>query len=1145
MANNQILVELEQRGREAGSGSLVSKLSTLADSIIKHAGNHQKRVVQVMPEFDLHDEIHLAMVLENMACLIGIERIKELSDVELFMLIASAYLHDCGMAPSEWELRLMQLTEGTDVFYECEDSIHNDGKPPFTHSLAKSFIEKNKQQIYSKYEGDVQNWLFSENSEKELIEALANLLVDYQNYRNGYAAELNSCQTHSTFKQLNHGIRIDYIRINHPFCSGRYILNASRSFSSAIGEAWTYKMAQDLAIICQAHGEDLAFVKEKLSTDARYCPNENSNLQFVAMMLRMGDICHYSFDRAPQIIRNAKVFQSKYSYSEWAVKAASVTYDIKDNTINYYAYCDTPEKYYKLQAYIDWIDKEINNFCDIQRLWESKYQLSIKDVDRTGVCYDVNVFTPVIGKQFTLQQNRIIKLLMGVGLYKDPYACLRELYQNSMDACKCMLHKEHAQGRECRGLIEFGLESDETNTYLYCSDNGVGMTDYVIENYLLKIGNSYYKSSDFYREQATWNTSFVPTSQFGIGILSCFMIADRIEILTKHIESKELLACCIDGPQEFFYYRKPSESERERIKLSGTVVRLSLKPEFSGKINNVHIDKLGLVLQYHRNKTLRDEFASYNVLYDNWEYNIYKKINSFVVKKPSYIDVICSCKDGEPMPIYDKPFALKIGDLGITDEDRNFINAQIYHQMFMPDGSSIVDAQDHLQHYSIHAGVSGIEYNTLIALPLPGMQDLEDETDLFRLLEVRGSTITVDGVSVDDRQSRIDDFFFSFLTRNGSINYTGDFKPKMSVDRKSIIEYHKDDEPLYKLIALDVIKQLISFAQDHIVKFNLSGNTTLVNLIWKYIFDRIDSADVLFVNYLSGSKLGEFVWPGLASVIGQDMTISDFIKSGTLHIKGYDFHRFDLLTSKLVIAKLFAAGDISIDSDNNVGIKSATGSNLPENEGYFNCGRYLVPAPNECECFKEYDLVSNLYPLVPERLISSLSRFESFITKIKGTRAYRVEAIGNSFVALFDQDARLIHPLHGLYSLESRFGRKPESYINAFDMKRSDFQFIDFGYDRMRDKKGMMLLAFVAPRVLSPKDKSEIEKYKVCLPEYYQGVKEGWTLLVTAMAIDNIVVLPGRRSRQEMLDKLSLEFWNEYKDFEFRFLDGTVLSFPV
>lgn len=290
MSMNQILVELNRRAKESDVKSLASQLWLLADTVMETATEHQKRVIQVMPEFDLHDEIHLAKVLENMACLIGEEKAKTLSDIELFLLIASAYLHDCGMAPAEWELKLMQLTEGTNSFCECEDSIRNDGKAPFSFSQARIFVANNKKRIYGKYEGNVQNWQFSENNEAELIDALAGVLIDYQNYRNGYASELNACDLLSTFHELNRGIRTDYIRSKHSSCSYRYILNASPRFHSFIGESWSDKMVKDLALVCQAHGEDIAFVKEKLSTDSRYCPHEKANLQFVAMMLRMGDI---------------------------------------------------------------------------------------------------------------------------------------------------------------------------------------------------------------------------------------------------------------------------------------------------------------------------------------------------------------------------------------------------------------------------------------------------------------------------------------------------------------------------------------------------------------------------------------------------------------------------------------------------------------------------------------------------------------------------------------------------------------------------------------------------------------------------------------------------------------------------------------
>lgn len=1142
MDTNLIIAELERRKDGAEDKSLASRLGVLAEEVIKSAAEHQKRVAQVMPEFDLHDEKHLSMVLWNMACLIGEERITSLSDVELFMLIASAYLHDIGMAPAEWEIRLMQLTEGTNEHTECDESIRHDGKAPFSFTTAKDFIEKNKVIIYGKYEGDVQNWLFSENSEKELIEALSGLLVDYQTFRNGYVADLKACKTTAAFKELNQGIRIDYIRRRHPQTAARYIVNTAPFFHTIIGEAWADKLAHDLAVVSQAHGEDLAYVKESLRSATSYCPNEQANLQFVAMMLRMGDICHYSIDRAPLIIRNAKLFRSDISYREWAVKAAAVNYEITGNAIKYYAYCDTPDKYYKLQGYIDWIDQEINHFCDIQRSWDFEYRLSVNDVDRTGISYDTTKFRPVRGKQFTLQQNKIIHLLMGVGLYKDPYASLRELYQNAMDTCKCMQHKEQAQGRDYHGKIEFGLERDDANTFLYCSDNGVGMTEAVIENYLLKIGNSYYKSSDFYREQATWNTNFVPTSQFGIGILSCFMIADRIEILTKTAEAHEVLACCIDGPQEYFYYRTPNAAEKERIRLSGTVVKLSLKPGYANKVNNIHLDKLGLVLQYERVNMLPAEFESYQELYDKWEGNIYKKVNAFVVRKPANIEVVCRCDDGLELPIYDKPFALKIGDMGIADDDRAFINTLIYRRMFTEDDNSLIDIQDHLQHYPIHAEMDGIEYNSLIALPLAGMPTLDDETHLFRLLKVTGSNVTVDGISIDDKQSRFDEFYYSFLTRNGSLNYTGRYKPQLSVDRQSIIQYRKGDEELYKQIAFKAIQELVSIAQQHIEKYDLAADTALVNLIWKYVFERMQMAEILFVNYLSDSQLGEFKWPGIASLMKQGMTISDFMNAETLEIPAYDYHRFDLLTSKLVISRLFAADSITVDDDNNVRVHIAGGGKLPENEGYFHGMKYLVPVPNNCECFKEYDLISCLYPLVPERLTNALTRHERINQEIKGTCAYSVSAYSNNYTALFDQDARTIHPVHGLYTIESHLGHKPETFINVFDRKSSNFQFFDFGYDRMQDKKGMMLLAFVAPRELTPKDRLEIEKFRDTLPDYYRGVMEGWTVLVTAMTKDNLIVLPGKRTRTEMIEKLSPEFWEEYKDFEFRFLDGSVVN---
>lgn len=70
--------------------------------------------------------------------------------------------------------------------------------------------------------------------------------------------------------------------------------------------------------------------------------------------------------------------------------------------------------------------------------------------------------------------------------------------------------------------------SDDGNATIVCRDFGTGMDDYIVRNYLAVAGVSYYQSDDFRRQGLNMD----PISRFGIGILSCFMVADRIEIET-------------------------------------------------------------------------------------------------------------------------------------------------------------------------------------------------------------------------------------------------------------------------------------------------------------------------------------------------------------------------------------------------------------------------------------------------------------------------------------------------------------------------------------------------------------------------------------------------------------------------------------
>lgn len=168
--------------------------------------------------------------------------------------------------------------------------------------------------------------------------------------------------------------------------------------------------------------------------------------------------------------------------------------------------------------------------------------------------------------KFELQDNEIIKLIMGERLYGDRTACIRELLQNSVDTCK-----EAAKYRPRNWSPEIVVKEEEDSNSITVTDNGMGMDEYIVRRYFSRIGISYYSSKDF-------EGGFRPISEFGIGILSCFMIADYIEVDSLR-EGKEPIHLLIKSLTESFV---PSRGSREE---PGTTVKMHLKPEYRGKLD--------------------------------------------------------------------------------------------------------------------------------------------------------------------------------------------------------------------------------------------------------------------------------------------------------------------------------------------------------------------------------------------------------------------------------------------------------------------------------------------------------------------------------------------------------------------------------
>jgi len=100
----------------------------------------------------------------------------------------------------------------------------------------------------------------------------------------------------------------------------------------------------------------------------------------------------------------------------------------------------------------------------------------------------------------------------------------------------------------------------------------------------MRVGRSYYRSAEFDAERARLKQSGVEleaTSQFGIGILSCFMVADRVEVETYRV-GHQPLKITIEGPTKYFVIKLLDEPPRSDFPTKPSSVNDDGPPHYPG-----------------------------------------------------------------------------------------------------------------------------------------------------------------------------------------------------------------------------------------------------------------------------------------------------------------------------------------------------------------------------------------------------------------------------------------------------------------------------------------------------------------------------------------------------------------------------------
>lgn len=197
--------------------------------------------------------------------------------------------------------------------------------------------------------------------------------------------------------------------------------------------------------------------------------------------------------------------------------------------------------------------------------------------------------------------------LLGGHLYSSPQVFIRELLQNACDAviARRELEPEHI------GSIRFALPSDSTHTTLTVEDDGIGLTSQEIHNFLSTIG-----ASSKLRQIERHRTQFI--GQFGIGILSCFMVCDELVIVTRSAtkgSARYEWRADADGRYAIRPLRNPGQP--------GTSVFIRLRPELAREYSGDRI--LRLLKQYGQMLTIPITFlrgertTKVNAKYRPWD----------------------------------------------------------------------------------------------------------------------------------------------------------------------------------------------------------------------------------------------------------------------------------------------------------------------------------------------------------------------------------------------------------------------------------------------------------------------------------------------------------------------------------------------
>ncbi|MDE6213585.1 MAG: ATP-binding protein, partial [Lachnospiraceae bacterium] len=357
-------------------------------------------------------------------------------------------------------------------------------------------------------------------------------------------------------EEIPREIQIEYFRRIHP-----------QRVDELLPEKWEINIVRrdTLAAVCKSHGEKIDDRKEELPYDSFL----ETDYIFCAILLRLADVLDFDVSRAPKVLYEFQKIDTAGNPSaqmEWKKHQASKGFRFtqEDRMLVYRAVCEDMQNEHAIMQFLDYVDKELE-ICssNLKQYGHTRWQ-SIKIpqkaeryIERRG--YQTGEY------HLTLEADNVLNLLIGDDLYSVDATFIRELLQNALDAARARRAVDRRWNWEGNNQIVLSDWNDkEGNQWFRIDDSGIGMDEQTILNYFLRVGRSYYQSDEFKKLKCDNKKyyDFTPISKFGIGILSCFLKGDRIEISTRHYSSGKGIRFSMKGTEG--YYNLAAEEKGHR-----------------------------------------------------------------------------------------------------------------------------------------------------------------------------------------------------------------------------------------------------------------------------------------------------------------------------------------------------------------------------------------------------------------------------------------------------------------------------------------------------------------------------------------------------------------------------------------------------